>query len=95
MQPFSILLKPILSEKSNSIREEAGQYSFMVRLDASKEAVGKAVTKMFDVKVASVRTLVGRTKVRRRGAHVTKPKKFKKAIVTLVKGQKISLFEDQ
>ncbi len=95
MQPFNVMLKPILSEKSSKLREATGQYTFVIRMDASKEDVAKAVNKMFDVKVESVRTLITRQRARRRGQHMTPTRKVKKAIVTLAKGSKIPLFEDQ
>jgi large subunit ribosomal protein L23 len=94
MNPFDVLVRPLLSEKSNHGREAANKYSFQVALKASKTDVKVAVEKMFDVKVADVQTLVTRGKVRRRGNHVTKASNWKKAIVTLPAGAKIALFED-
>jgi large subunit ribosomal protein L23 len=83
MNPYDVLVRPLLSEKSNQGREVSNKYSFQV-----------AVEKMFDVKVADVQTLVNRGKVRRRGNHVTKASNWKKAVVTLPAGAKIALFED-
>ncbi len=95
MHLFDVLQKPVLSEKSNEIREGQGKYTFSVRLDASKKDVKKAVESMFEVKVANVKTLIARGKIRRRGNNFSKPTKSKKAMVTLVAGDKIKLFEDQ
>ena len=95
MNPYSILLRPILSEKSNDIRETTGKYSFEVLLGASKDEISKAVTTLYNVKVTQVQTLVRRNKIKRRGAHLTQATKMKKAIVTLAKGSKLPLFEDQ
>ncbi len=95
MQPFNVMLKPILSEKSAKLRDVTGQYTFVIRMDASKEDVAKALQKMFDVKVDSVRTMITRHRARRRGNKMTSPRRVKKAIVTLAKGSKIPLFEDQ
>mgnify|MGYP003683221779 CR=1 FL=1 len=95
MQPYSVIIKPVLSEKSNEIRENEGKYTFVIRRDATKDDVKSAVSKLWDVEVAKVQTLITRGKVKRRGANFSKPTKTKKAIVTLVEGAKLSLFEDQ
>jgi large subunit ribosomal protein L23 len=92
---FGVLKRPVISEKSNQTREELGKYSFLVRLDATKTEIKSAISKVFNVQVTSVRTVVCRGKIKRRGMHLTVPKKFKKAIVTLAEGQKIKIFEDQ
>jgi len=72
-----------------------GRYSFVVRLDASKKDVKTAVKKLYDVDAVSVRTVVSRGKIRRRGMFLSKPKLKKKAIVRLKEGQSIKIFEDQ
>ena len=95
MHPYSVIVKPLLSEKSNEVRETAGKYTFVILRDATKEDVKNAVSKLWDVKVAKVQTMITRGKVKRRGANFSKPTKTKKAIVTLVEGAKLPLFEDQ
>ena len=87
--------KPIVSEKSNDLRELSGKYSFQVCVAATKADVKKAVAKLWGVEVKSVSTAIRRDKVRRRGAFVSKPGLSKRAIVTLKSGQKLPLFEDQ
>ena len=94
MNPYSVLVKPMLSEKSNKAREASNKYSFEVSLKANKTDVKKAVEKMFDVKVTAVTTAVSRGKVKRRGNNVVKLPNTKKAVVTLAEGAKISLFDD-
>ncbi|NRA64417.1 MAG: 50S ribosomal protein L23 [Pseudobacteriovorax sp.] len=95
MQPYSVIIKPLLSEKSNDVREETGQYTFVIRRDATKDDVKKAINKIWNAKVDSVRTLITRGKIKRRGTNFSKPIKTKKAIVTLAKGETLPLFEDQ
>ena len=95
MNPFEVLRHPLLSEKSNKVREKSEQYTFAVELKATKSDIAKAVAKLYDVKVTSVRTLITRDRTRRRGAVTIAPSKTKKAIVTLAEGQKIPLFADQ
>ena len=61
MQPFNVIVKPLLSEKSNELREAQSKYVFIVRRDATKADVKKAKA-LWDVDVASVRTLIQRGK---------------------------------
>ena len=95
MDLLKVLVKPIVSEKSNDIREKDGKYAFKVVREANKSEIKQAVIKMWGVEVKSVRTLIKREKVRRRGKQISKPKTVKKAIVTLAAGGKLPLFDDQ
>ena len=94
MNPYDVLVKPLLSEKSNDVREAQNKYSFNVAVKATKDDVKKAVEKLYNVKVTGVTTLVNRGKVKRRGNNVVHMPKSKKAVVTLAEGAKIPLFED-
>ncbi len=95
MHPYSVIVKPIVSEKSNDLREASGKYTFEVRAEATKKDVKNAVAKMWGVKVKTVTTAIRRDKVKRRGAFLSKPGLSKRAIITLESGQKLPLFEDQ
>jgi large subunit ribosomal protein L23 len=95
MNPYQVLKTPVLSEKSTKLREARKQYVFKIDLKATKIDVTKAIEVVYGVKVAKVQTLITRGKVRRRGAHVSLASKTKKAVVTLVEGGKLPLFEDQ
>lgn len=95
MNLYSVIKRPILSEKSTLLRDEQNKYSFEVQLGADKTQVKSAVEKVFDVKVTSVNTSITRGKLKRRGMHVSLSKKRKKAVVQLAAGQSIKLFEDQ
>jgi large subunit ribosomal protein L23 len=94
VNPYSVLLKPLLSEKSNRGRENENKYTFLVEPKSSKTDVKKAVEKVFSVSVVGVTTLITRGKVKRRGNNISKLANTKKAVVTLREGEKISLFED-
>lgn len=94
MNPYSVLMKPLLSEKSNRCRENENKYTFLVAPKATKKDVKSAVEKVFNVTVEGVTTLVTRGKVKRRGNNVAKLPNTKKAVVTLKQGEKIGLFED-
>ena len=95
MHPYSVIQKPILSEKSNDLREREGKYSFIVKRDATKDDVKKAVSMIWGVEVVDVRTMVQRGKVKRRGMNMSKTSNFKKAIVKLAEGAKLPLFDEQ
>lgn len=95
MNPFQILSKPVLSEKSTLVRENLKQYTFKVDLRSTKTDVRKAIESVYGVKVAKVQTLITRGKVVRKGNHVSLTSKTKKAVVTLVEGAKLPLFEEQ
>ena len=95
MNPLSVLINPVLSEKSNLERESLGKYTFMVNNKADKASVSMAVEKLFDVEVSKVNMSVKRGKLKRRGAHTYLSKKTKKAVVTLKSGQEIKIFTEQ
>lgn len=87
-----IIKKPLVSEK-NSLLAEQGFYAFEVDRKATKDDVKKAVEKSFRVKVASVNTSICRGRAKRTKLGVSKVKYWKKALVKLVPGEKIALFE--
>lgn len=95
MNPFETLQRPVLSERSNNLREAEGKYTFVVRLDASKADIKNALEKVYNVKVESVRTAIRRGKQKRRGMAVVQGSKTKRAIVQLAKGAKLPIFEEQ
>lgn len=95
MNPFQVLSKPVLSEKSTSVRDSLTQYTFKVDLRATKTDVRTAIESVYGVKVAKVQTLITRGKVVRRGNNVSMTSKTKKAVITLVEGAKLPLFEEQ
>lgn len=95
MDLYGVLEKPVLSEKANGLREEHGQYTFVVNQRADKAQVKKAVKLQFGADVESVNLLIRRGKVKRRGAQVGSQANTKRAVVSLKKGQKIEIFDDK
>ena len=92
----NILIRPIITEKSNYQASALNQYVFEVARSASKGLIKDAVETLFDVEVLkvnvinvspkrSVRWQSRRVKVRRSA--------YKKAIVTLEPGDSIEAFE--
>jgi len=93
MTPEQIIKRPIaLTEKATQLKESNNQVVFEVDPAANKIQIKGAVEKLFDVKVASVNTLVQRGKVKTLGRRDYKRANWKKAIVTLEEGQNIEFF---
>lgn len=91
--PRSVLLKPLMTEKSMQQKEELNAVSFRVAVDANKVEIRQAVEKVFNVKVADVRTACREGKWKRMGRHEGRRPSWKKAIVTLLPGHKIEFVE--
>jgi large subunit ribosomal protein L23 len=87
-----ILIEPVLSEKANLLREE-GKYVFKVDPAANKLQIKEAVRRLFNVHPISctVMNVAGKPKRQRNRSGYTAS--WKKAIVRLPAGEKISLFE--
>lgn len=94
MEPTKVIKRPIVTEKSTKLTSK-GEYTFAVDLQAKKPEIAKAVELIFGVKVAQVRTAVMPGKSKRVGKkrYQTKLGSWKKALVRLVKGEKIELLE--
>lgn len=92
MVDLKILKRPLITEKMSKLAE-LNEYAFEVEKKANKLQIKAAIEKKFDVNVVSVRTILVRGKMRRYGRFMGKRPDWKKAIVTLKKGQTIALFE--
>ena len=77
-----IIIRPIITEKSAAAQAE-GKYTFEVHKKATKIDIKNAVEKLFEVKVADVKTVNVKGKPKRQGFHVGKTSDWKKAIVTI------------
>ena len=87
-----VLKRPLVTEK-NSMLAEKGIYVFEVEKKATKVEIKKAVEKFFHVKVKGVNTSVCRGRGKRTKFGIGRPEVWKKAMVRLAAGEKISLFE--
>jgi large subunit ribosomal protein L23 len=83
---YDIIKFPVVTEKSTKISEN-NQFVFKVGINSSKDEIKKAVEKVFKVKVKAVNTI--KVKGKKKVFKGTKGKRsdFKKAIITLVKGE--------
>ena len=90
MQTTDVIKRPlILTEKGSRLRDEQNQYLFEVDLRANKHDVKRAVEELFSVSVVDVNTLIVRGKPKRIGRRRLKTRNWKKAMVTLKKGDSI------
>lgn len=88
-----IIVRPMLTEKGTWMTEQHNKYTFMVERTANKVQIRQAIEKLWPVKVISVHTQISRGKNVRRGRFEGQRPNWKKAIVTLVEGDSIELFE--
>jgi large subunit ribosomal protein L23 len=99
MDQLSILVKPLLTEKTNALREaKTKKYAFEVDPRANKHQIRDAVEKLFGVKTLSCAIINVRGKEKTMGMRGGKratgfTSSRKKAYVTLAENQKIDLFE--
>ncbi len=88
-----IIRCPLVTEKSTQANEETNKVTFVVRRDANKIEIKRAVEEVFGVSVLGVRTLNNRGKKKRVGAREGRKPDWKKAVVSLREGDRIDLFE--
>ena len=92
MDQFSILRRPVITEKSTFMQDER-KYTFEVAPRATKLQIKQAVEQAFEVTVVKVNTMNVQGKLKRFGPRFSRRPSVKKAIVTLAPGNTITLFE--
>lgn len=94
---MSILKSPLVTEKVSALNEK-GKYGFLVDIKANKVEIKQAVEKTYGVNVERVNTLsmMGKKKVRftKAGTLAGRKPNYKKAIVTLAKGEIIDFYSN-
>ena len=93
MKEYDILRGPVVTEKTTLQKELNNQVTFRVDKKANRVEIKEAVEKAFNAKVKEVKTIQVKGKVKQRGRIVGKRNDWKKAIVTLMPGQRIDFFE--
>lgn len=88
-----ILKKPVVTEKTSRQQEKENKFTFLVDINANKIEIKKEVEDRFSVSVKSVNTVNYEGRKARVGRYFGKKSDFKKAIVTLAKGEKLDLFD--
>jgi len=89
---YKILVKPLITEKA-SIMAAENKYFFSVSRNANKLEVAQAIEEVYGVKPTSVNTVNYSGKKVRSGKITGKRSDWKKAIITLPKGNTINVYE--
>lgn len=91
--PYDVLIAPMLTEKGTTLKEKDNKVLFKVARDANKIEIKKAVEDIFKVKVECVATMNYKGKKKRYGKFEGRRPNWKKAVVTLRKGEKLDFIE--
>ena len=92
MDPHTILLRPVITEKTTHGIETLNTYVFDIAVNANKIMVRRAVEEIFNVKVVKVNIRNRRGKAKRIGRSIGYGKDRKEAIVTLRQGDKLDIY---
>jgi len=95
---MTVILKPIITEKMTHLGEKLNRYGFLVDRKANKLQIIQAIKELYGVDVTSVNTMVfsGKNKSRftKSGVISGRTNTYKKAIVTLAKGETIDFYSN-
>ena len=92
-EPYSIIRRPLVTEKSTILKEAKNRVAFETELRANKKEIKRAVEEIFGVTVLEVTTLRVKGKVKGLRQRKGKRPDWKKAFVTLKPGDRIEFFE--
>lgn len=91
-----ILIKPLITEKSEVLSSKVNQFAFIVNRNSNKIEIRKAVEKMYSVQVLAVNTMVMPSKAKNRNTRAGfirgRVSAYKKAYITLAPGETIDLY---
>jgi len=92
MKTTDILRRPLITEKTTLLRENARTVVFEVAIGATKVDIKRAVEKLLGSKVESIRTSIAHGKIKRQGRFAGRRSDWKKAYVKLREGAKMPEF---
>jgi len=91
-----VLIKPLVTEKSNKVTEKENKYVFIVERKSTKPMIKAAVESFFGVNVVAVNTSVTpgkvKSKMTKKGVIEGRKPATKKAYITLKEGQSIDIY---
>ena len=87
---YDSILSPVVTEKA-TILSEKNKVVFKVNMNADKKSIKKNIEKIFKVNVTKINTITMKAKRKIVRGKSVKKKGFKKAIITLQKGQSIDM----
>ena len=92
---FSVIVKPLITEKTMSLMQNENKVTVKVLDSANKTEIKLAFERIFQVKVTDVKVLNQRAKETTRGTRYQgRISGFKKAVVTVAEGEAIDLFKE-
>ena len=89
----TIIIRPYITEKTTLLREKFNKYTFIVAKEANKISIERAVKAMFNVMPLKINIVNVRGKLKRQRYKYGYTSSLKKCVLTLKKGDKISIFE--
>ena len=96
MKLSEVLIKPIVTEKSNKLTDQRRTYAFRVDRKANKLEIKKAVESFYGINVIDVNTVVvpgkAKTKFTKAGFISGRKPAYKKAYITVAEGDTIDLY---
>lgn len=92
MDPYHVVLRPLVTEKGTHQSEKYNAYAFQVDARATKHDIRHAVESLWEVRVVAVRTQNRKGKPRRTRLNLGHTSDWKKAIVELHPEDRISFF---
>jgi large subunit ribosomal protein L23 len=92
-EPTRVILSLVVTEKAERLKAEQSRYTFKVAPTANKIEVRDAVERLFKVHVRDVRVMNYLGKMRRMGRFEGRRPDWKKAVVTLKRGERIESLE--
>jgi large subunit ribosomal protein L23 len=93
LNKYDIIKRPISTEKTTLQKEMLNQVTFEVDRRANRLEIEKRIEEIFNVRVASVKTMQVKGKKKQRGRIMGRRKNWKKAIVKLMPGERIEFFD--
>jgi large subunit ribosomal protein L23 len=93
MELYHVIKRALITEKSTIAKDETNKYTLEVDPRANKIEIASAVEKLFKVKVLNVQVMNVTGKKKRMGKIVGRKRSWKKAIVTLLPGSRIEIYE--
>ncbi|MDY6967148.1 MAG: 50S ribosomal protein L23 [Spirochaetota bacterium] len=94
MDNNDIIISPVVSEKTTDMAED-GKYVFRVANKSNKHMIDKAIREIFNVNPIKINVMKVRGRKKRVRYHYGYTPSWKKAIVTLKKGERIELYENK
>jgi large subunit ribosomal protein L23 len=85
---YDIIKRPVITEKTNIQKEVSNQVTFEVDRRANRIEIQRAIENIFNVRVAGVRTMQVKGKVKQRGRIVGKRRDWKKSVLIILKEYK-------